>query len=79
MTQTSSIRPCPFLYRGSIHSQTGFYSLYTAHIVCVLRSRDMCPSVEGHASFGRGTCVLRSKDDNINAYLEKVEWASDGM
>ena len=23
--------------------------------------------------------VLRSKDDNINAHLEKVEWASNGM
>ena len=57
----------------------GLYSLYTVHIVCVLRSRDMRPSVEGHASFGRGTCVLRSKDTNINVHLEKVEWASDDI
>ncbi len=55
MPQASSVRPCPSLYRGSIYSQTGLYSLYTAHY-------SLCPSVEGHASFGRGTCVLRSGD-----------------
>ena len=33
----------------------GLYSLYTAQY-------SQCPSVEGHASFGRGTCVLRSGD-----------------
>ncbi len=40
--------------------------------VIVLRSKDARPSVEGRMSFGRGTHVLRSKDDNINAHLEKV-------
>ena len=47
--------------------------------VIVLRSKDARPSVEGRMSFGRGTHVLRSKDDNINAHLEKVEWASNDM
>ena len=55
MIQTPPVRPYPFIYKGSIHSQMGLYFLYTVHY-------SLCPSVEGHASFGRGTCVLRSGD-----------------
>ena len=40
--------------------------------VIVLRSKDARPSVEGRMSFGRGTHVLRSKDDDLEYVLRKL-------
>ena len=41
--------------------------------VIVLRSKDARPSVEGRMSFGRGTHVLRSKDEDLDNVLRKLQ------
>lgn len=70
MIQTPPVRPCPFIYKGSIHSQTRLYSLYTLY-----RPYSLRPSVgerKHKSSSGKSRMGIRQHVSNTSLTIENL-------